>query len=235
MTSPSPPSANPADKGSLAGAIKFALVKYAQNTDDMLPAKVLSYDRTTNRAKVVPLIPFITTGNEIVQRAIIASVPVFQMGSGGFVISFPMNAGDLCWIKANDRDISLFKQLLGPAAPPTQRKHTFEDAMVFPDTMFQGVNIAEEDNGHLVIQNLAGTVKISWWANLLKIIAPGLGIGGTPDPNAIIDVQSTTKASMIFPRMTQIQRDAIPSPQEGMIIWNLTTHGLSSYNGSTWS
>jgi hypothetical protein len=231
----SPPSMNLADLNDPVGVVRLILTKFLQGVDDMLPAKVLSYDRTTNRAQVQPLIAMVTTDNRQITRAPVASVPVLQLGGGGFVASFPINAGDLGWIKANDRDISFFKKTLKNASPNTQRKHSFEDALFIPDVMLQGVTIASEDVGNLVIQNLAGTVKISWWSTFLKIIAPRVGIGITPDANAIFHVASTTKASIPYPLMTQTQRDAIPSPHEGMTIWNTTTHGVSSYNGSTWS
>jgi hypothetical protein len=61
-----------------------------------------------------------------------------------------------------------------------------------------------------------------------------VGIGTvTPNDNAILDVASTTKAFMP-PRMTTTQRDAIPTPTEGMVVYNLTTHVLNFYNGTIW-
>lgn len=230
----SSPSQNPADVGTLGGLFRLFSTKFLQGVDDMLPASVIAYDRTTNRAQVQPLIAMVTTGGVQITRAGVASVPVLQLGAGGFVASFPIKPGDLGWIKANDRDISLFKKTYANASPNTQRKHTFEDAMFIPDVMMQGVTIASEDLNNLVIQNLAGTVKVSWWSTLLKIIAPRVGIGGTPNANAILDVQSTTKAFMP-PRMTATQRNAIPSPTEGMCVWNTSAHGISYYNGSSWS
>lgn len=232
MVNPAPPSSNPANTGNLAAAVAFAIRKSLQDTDDMLPAKILTYDRDTNRAKVQIMVPYVTTGNEVLQRAIVASVPVFQMGSGGFVISFPVKPGDLGWIKACDRDISMFKKTYNNASgPPTQRLHQFSDAMFFADTMLQQVTITAEDEDNLVIQNYAGTVKIAFWSTFIKLISR-LGIGTVPDPNVILDVQSTTKAFRM-PRMTTAQRDAIPNPQEGMLIWNVDTHGINSYNSAT--
>ncbi len=60
-----------------------------------------------------------------------------------------------------------------------------------------------------------------------------LAIGTTtPNANAILDVTSTTKAFMP-PRMTTAQRDAIPSPTAGMVIYNSTTNKLNVYT-TTW-
>jgi hypothetical protein len=227
-----PPSGNIANLHDLTSTLRLVLNKFLQDVDDMLPAKVIAYDRTSNRAQVQPLITMVTTDNRRISRAPIASVPVFQMGGGGFVASFPIAPGDIGWIKASDRDISLFKASLKEAPPNTQRKHSFSDALFIPDTMFSGVTIAGEDVNNLVIQNKAGTVKVAWWSTFLKIIAPRVGIGGTPNANAILDIQSTTKA-FVIPRMTTAQRDAIPSPQEGFLIWNTDTHGINGYNSAT--
>jgi len=173
MTNPSIPSINPADAlGGLSGAIKHVLAKYKQNMNDMLPARVISYSRTTNRARVQPLIAMITTGNEQLQRAQIASVPVFQIGGGGYVLSFPIVTGDLGWIKANDRDISIFLQKYQESAPNTNRTHNFADAVFFPDSMMRNVVIDGEDTNHVVLQNNSGTCRVAIWDDRVKITAP---------------------------------------------------------------
>lgn len=156
-----PPSRNPTDNDSLNGALRLVLTKFLQRTDDMLPAKVIAYDPVTNTAQIQPLISVVTTDNRIVQRAQVASVPVFQLSMGGFILRFPCNSGDLGWIKANDRDVSLFKQT-GQASPPnTQRKHSFEDAIFLPQAAWSLVSIADEDADNAVLQNYSGSVKIS--------------------------------------------------------------------------
>lgn len=181
----SPPSRNTADNGSLSGAMRLILTKFLQGVDDMLPAQIISYNRASNIAQVQPLIPFVTTSNTLVNRAQVLSVPVLQIGGGGFVLSFPIVTGDLGWIKANDRDISIFKQTLQSSAPNTQRKHKFSDAMFIPDTMLKGVSIADDDAANLVIQNLAGTVKISLSSTGITFTGPvifndGITIDGIP-------------------------------------------------------
>ncbi len=178
----SPPSRNQADDGTLSGLLDLFKTKLIQNLDDMLPARVLSYDRSTNRASVQPLILVVNTSNEQVIRAQIASVPVYQAGAGGFVISFPVNTGDLGWIKANDRDISLFKKNYTQAAPNTQRMHTFSDAVFIPDSFMKNVVINSEDAANLVIQTTDGTVRVAIWSNKVKITAPSV----------ILDTPTTT-------------------------------------------
>lgn len=168
---------DPSMRDDLSGTMRYVLTKWLQNTDDMLPAKVIAYDRTLNRASVQALISVVTTNNTIVQRPVIASIPVLQLGGGGFVLSFPIQSGDIGWIKASDRDISLFLQSIkssgGVISPPnTVRKHSFEDAMFIPDTMFKTVTIAGEDANHVVLQSLDGTTKIAMGNGTIKILAP---------------------------------------------------------------
>lgn len=170
----SPPSRNTAKDGTLMGALDLFRAKILQNTDDMLPAKVIAYSRVTNRAQVQPLIEIVTTDNQRVSRAQIASMPVYQSGAGNFVISFPVNPGDLGWIKANDRDISLFLKNYAQTSPNTQRKHKFSDAVFIPDSFMKDVVINSEDAANLVIQTVDGTVRVAIWADKVKITAPAV-------------------------------------------------------------
>ncbi|MHC5541898.1 Gp138 family membrane-puncturing spike protein, partial [Singulisphaera rosea] len=66
MTTYAPPSRNPADNDTLTGVLKLAFTKFLQKTDDMLPARVIAYNRATNRAQVQPLISVVTTANQVV-------------------------------------------------------------------------------------------------------------------------------------------------------------------------
>jgi hypothetical protein len=116
----------------------------------------------------------LTTANTQLERAQIASIPVLQLGGGGFVLSFPINPGDIGWIKANDRDISNFLQSYLQSPPNTIRQHTFADAMFIPDTMFQSVVINEEDADNVVLQTIDGTCRIAISSGTIKLTAPAI-------------------------------------------------------------
>ncbi len=192
-----PPSRNTAKDGSLMGAFDLFRAKFLQNTDDMLPAKVIAYNRATNRAQVQPLIVMVTTNNEQVPRAQIASVPVYQAGAGNFVISFPVNPGDLGWIKANDRDISLFLKNYAQTAPNTQRKHKFSDAVFIPDSFMKDVEINAEDEANLVIQTVDGTVRVALWSDKVKITAPSVEMVASTEITMTAPVVTITAATSI--------------------------------------
>jgi hypothetical protein len=57
---------------------------------------------------------------------------------------------------------------------------------------------------------------------------------GLANANAILDVQSTTKAFMP-PRMTTAQKLAIPSPTAGMVIFDTNIGQQSTYTGTAWT
>ncbi|MGJ0509066.1 MAG: Gp138 family membrane-puncturing spike protein [Methylocystis sp.] len=168
-----PPSQNPADEDSLVGTLRFAFNKFMQGVDGMLPAKIIavSGDRNNPRVTVEPLIALVTTGGATIKRAQIASLPVFQFGAGGFMLSFPLAPGNLGWIMANDRDISIFLKSYANARPQTLRKTNFADAVFIPDIM-TGYTIDGEDAGNAVLQSADGSVKIALWPDRVKITAP---------------------------------------------------------------
>lgn len=172
------PSINPADNGSLAGTLQFAFKKLMQSIDNMLPAKIIDYDRDENRASVEVLISRITTSNTLVARPQIDSIPVLVLGGGGVCLSFPLNTGDLGWIMANDRDISLFLQNYNQAAPNTNRVKSFSDAIFIPDVM-TGYDIDDEDSENMVIQTLDGNTKISLGDDSIKLQSGNVNINVT--------------------------------------------------------
>jgi hypothetical protein len=51
-----------------------------------------------------------------------------------------------------------------------------------------------------------------------------------PDPSAILDVSGTT-GGILIPRMTTDQRDQIPSPAIGLLIYNTDTQTFQYWNG----
>ena len=164
---------DPSVKDNFAGTLKFVFDKFLQSIDGMLPAQVIAYNRLEqpNVVQVKPLIYILTTDNSSISRPQIASVPLFTNGGGGFFINFNLKPGDLGWIKANDRDISLFLQSYKQSNPNTLRKKSFSDAVFYPDIM-RGFTISPEDLTGLVISSVDGTVKIVLQEGMITLTAP---------------------------------------------------------------
>ena len=147
------PSRNLADGGTLTGTFRQVLKKFQQrDMDDMLPAKIIAYDRDNNIATVELTIQILTTDGTPITRAQLTEVPVLAYGGGGFVINFPLEPDDIGWLKATDRDISAYLTTLQTTTPATERLHKFSDGMFIPDVVR---NFAAVGDG-LVIQTLDG-------------------------------------------------------------------------------
>lgn len=57
--------------------------------------------------------------------------------------------------------------------------------------------------------------------------------GSAPDPSALLDMKSTTKG-LLAPRMTTFQRDQIPAPAAGLVIFNTDCEEFQYYKSSGW-
>lgn len=66
------------------------------------------------------------------------------------------------------------------------------------------------------------------------ITGPSVAIGvATVDASAALQINSTTKG-LLFARMTTTQKNAITSPAEGLVVYDLTLHKLSVFTGTVW-
>lgn len=226
-----PPSRNPAFDDSLPGVFEVVLRKFLQNLDDMLPASVVAYDATANRVQVQPVISAVLTDGTILARAPLLSIPVQQIGGGGFVLRFPIKPGDLGFVKSNDRDISLFLQSLQTAVPNTARLHSFSDAVFLPMAL-AAITIGSGDSASVSLQTVNGLVRLSV-GTMGALISNQAGYSA--NPGAVLDVQSTSGAFK-FPAMTTGQKNAIVSPVPGFAVYDTTLDRLSVYSAASgWS
>ena len=58
--------------------------------------------------------------------------------------------------------------------------------------------------------------------------------GSQPDPSAILDIKATDRG-MLIPRISESARNLIPSPANGLLIYNSTTNSLNCFTGTWWS
>lgn len=216
-----PPSKDPANDGTLQGVLNVALRKAAMQFDCQLPAQVIAYDRATNVATVKPLVQMLTTAGELVSRAQIVSVPVLSLGGGQAAIHFNIQPGDLGWIEASDRDISIFKQSMGEGAPNTVRLHNFSDSRFIPD-QFAKYTLAD-DTTECTIQTLDGKHRIELFDDKTKITADTTTLEITPTAitgtvgAAIVSLTSSTLTVTI-----------------GACVWTFSTAGLVQTGGTVY-
>ena len=66
----------------------------------------------------------------------------------------------------------------------------------------------------------------------LGLLTTSLVAQSNVDPSAALEIDSSTKG-FLPPRMTTAQRDAIPNPAVGLIIYNTSTQKINYFHGST--
>ena len=102
-----------------------------------LPASVQSYDPTTQRADVQPLIQdgyYDSTNTRIVERLpVITDVPIVFPGSGGFRVTFPVAAGDVVLLVFSSSSLDRWLASSGAEVDPVDdRRHHISDAIAIP-------------------------------------------------------------------------------------------------------
>lgn len=167
-----PPSFSPEEQASgLFGLLQGGMSKALQNMDCCLPARVVSFDRASNRVTVEPMYKITSTGGDQMQMAQIDSIPVFLFGGAGAFISFDLKQNDFGWIIASDQDISLFLQTYEASAGNTKRNHSFSDAFFLPDIMHD--YYLSGTDGEAAIQTKQGTTYITLSEGKINIQVSG--------------------------------------------------------------
>lgn len=211
------------DKQRLLGALMAAMRESELSSDQLLPAIVKSYDRAKNVATVQPLIQWVDVNDGLHDRNAFASINVLSLGGGGFHINFPLMAGDLGWIIAADRDISLFKQSLANAKPNSGRIHKFEDGWFVPDVFRKyTVNSSAASTNQMVIESLDGTTCIAIGEGIVNITAPTSVTITTP--------QATFTGNVTIDQNLQVNQDITVS-QNLSVTQNATVTGATAVNG----
>lgn len=193
MTNNAQPSRNPANSsGDVSGGMRELFAKFLQSSiDDMLPAKIVAYDRDTNRATIKPMIAMVATNGDNISRNQLASIPVLNIGGGGSILSFNLSPGDLGWMKASDRDTADFLKRYSEAVPGTKRVHDFNNGLFIPDVM-TGYTIDSEDAENAVLQTLDGTVRVSLFPDKLKLTAPTVEVDGQTEIKLLAPIVNMT-------------------------------------------
>lgn len=128
----------------MSGVMDLAIRKALLDNDDMLPARIVSWDDKKNRAQVEILYKVTMTSGDVHDMEAPAEVPTLVIGAGTVLLVWPLKPGDLGWIKATDRDLSLFLQSYNKENGATPRIHCFEDGVFIPDAM-KGFVMADKD------------------------------------------------------------------------------------------
>ena len=170
-------------------------------------------------------------------------IAVGNVGSGTFTVT-TTGTGDAFIVSSNNAgaaaapDVVLYRDSASPAASD-----------VLGEITFRGKNSAGADEKYAAIYSsivsptdtteagniIFGTTTNGAFAERMRVLDTGsVAIGNTaPSAAAKLQIDSETQG-FLPPRMSTTQRNAISTPPEGLVIFNLTTHKLNFYNGTAW-
>ena len=157
-----------ASESQMFDLVKKLLATTKKEVEVKIPCVVTKVISRT-KVNVKPLIKIVAQDGQSYSREEIEGLPVFTNGAGGKLISVPVKAGNIGWIEASDRDLTLFLQSFEESEPTTNRMHSFSDGLFVPDIM-TNFTIAAADSDALVIQNSAGDVKITLDDSNVRIV-----------------------------------------------------------------
>ena len=97
---------------------------------------------------------------------------------------------------------------------------------------FMSVSTNGLSNANLAAGSYTNITEVGTLTSL-KVSGVAVVGGTTPNASAALDVTSTTKG-LLLPRMTTTQRNAISSPENGLLIYNSTTSKVQARAGGSW-
>ncbi len=96
--------------------------------------------------------------------------------------------------------------------------------------------IGGDGSGAMVVSGATNQLRINGYSSLRmdsNIAISTTGAMAAPNASATLDIQSTTQG-FGPPSMTTTQKNAISSPQEKLMVYDVTLHKLSVFTGTIW-
>jgi hypothetical protein len=157
----------------LQEAINTAVELGLRNLSTMIPAKVVKYDSSTQKANCQILVKQVTDGEdgerEVASWPVVPSVPVHFMGAGDFRITFPVDNGTIGMLLFSHR--SLDKWLSGSGGevdPELDHDHALTDAVFVPGLRTFGSPLDPAPASDVIELSAGGTTNYVALANLVQ-------------------------------------------------------------------
>lgn len=145
---------------SLADAVRQAILYQLGTIHTALPAAIISYDYTVQKASVQPLLNKVWASGPPQPMPILENVPVIFPRSGGASLTFPVNAGDTVLLVFVERSIDLWLTVGGQVDPDDPRKFDLSDAVAIPGLYPFSVNSEAVNNTDVLLTYNGSYLKI---------------------------------------------------------------------------
>lgn len=146
---------------------------HAAEMHTLLPGRIESYDAATGKASVLPLLQRTYTidgaDGVLTERTeaypVIPDCPVAFPRGGGAAITFPLKAGDPCWVMFAERSLDAWLDSDGKTVldPDDARMHHLTDAVVLPGayTLANPIATAHADDVVIGLEDGSAEVHIT--------------------------------------------------------------------------
>jgi len=125
-----------------------------------LPGRIESYDPSTKKANVKPLLKRQMSNGDILERPVIVNTPVVFLSSSDSIISIPLKKGDGCLILFSQRSLDTWLDNGGDVLPNDPRQFDLSDAICIPG-LFSFKEPGRVPSGeNIEIYNDSGSVEI---------------------------------------------------------------------------
>lgn len=143
------------NESTLTGMMDKVVSEILKGVGTSIPAHILSFDTSTQLAKIQIAVEFIDVLGQTFNLVPIVNVPVHFSG-GDFVLEHQIDAGDEGLIIVSQRCIDGWKEQGGVAAQTVLRKLDMQDALFIPGFRSKPKAITSFSNNGVRLRNKAG-------------------------------------------------------------------------------
>jgi len=141
--------------------IRQAINYEISNIHTCMPATIVSYDYTLQKAVVKPQLNRKYQGNQVLEFPNLINVPVVFPRTANFSIHFPLNAGDKVMILFSERSLEEWLQQGDQVTPNDPRKFDLSDAIAIVGLYDFSETSPAEDNENFIIKFGSAKLKIN--------------------------------------------------------------------------
>ena len=199
-----------------------------------MPAKILEYDYTKQKAKVQPALNQKYNDGEVIELPVIHNVPVMHPASGGASITFPVNVNDTVLLVFSEKSLEEWLLNGKQITPDDPRQNNLTDAIALLGlNPFSKISHAE-NNEDLLISYSGSKIRFkNNGSHLLQIEAENIEIIGAKE----IKLTSTTEVKLTSTTEIKIEAPEIKLNGDVKIndqLYNNHTHtGITSGPSNT--
>jgi phage baseplate assembly protein gpV len=171
-----------------------------------MPAKILEYDYTKQKAKVQPALNQKYNDGEVIELPAIYNVPVIHPASGGASITFPVNINDTVLLVFSEKSLEEWLSNGEQVTPDDPRQNNLTDAIALLGLNPFSKTSPAENNEDLLLSYSGSKIRFkNKGSHLLEIESENIEIIGAKE----IKLNSSTEVKIVSPTEIKIEAPEI--------------------------